>query len=238
MVTRVLDHHAGAQRATDRDERNKDHGIRRLRAEPAPDRSRFWLPGPNWLDQGNTGHCGGMAAANEAQASPVRVPAVDTAWGHDFYYEIKRRRWDPWGLEDGTSTQAVMRLYVARGLARAYAWGFNMGDLDRQLELGTVLCGTSWLTGMFSPNADGVIHATGADEGGHLWVCSGRYLNYRAPSGRTYGRAYRVLNSWGRWGRSRWAVLPHDEMDHVVFGLNGEVGVPVDRAFPPAAVTA
>ena len=225
---RVLDHQVGQER----DERNRLYGVRRLIAEDLRDRSKFHLRGPALLDQESTGHCGGFAAANEAQSSPFRVKGVDNEYAHGFYYEIKRRRWDGFGLEDGTTTQAVMRLYVARGLGRSYAWGFDIADVRRQLEFGPVLCGTSWTTDMFVPDSDGIIHPTGSDQGGHLWLADGWYRNFRGRSGRTYGRCLRLLNSWGTWGILGRAVIPEQEAQHVIFGLNGECGVPVTRTFP------
>jgi hypothetical protein len=226
---RVLDHHVGEER----DEHNKLFGVARLVPE-VPDTSRFWRPGPTLLDQGRTGHCGGFAAANEAQASPIRVRGVTNDYAHGYYYEIKDRGLDGFGREEGTSTQAVMKLGQARGLWAGYAWGFGMADFYRQLELGPVLCGTVWRTRMFDPSADGVLDVGGADEGGHLWLCTGRYRNYRGPSGRTYGPAIRIWQSWGEWGLGGRAVILADGAEDVIFGANGEAGVPVDRHFPPA----
>lgn len=228
---RVFDHHPGQ----DRDEENKRYGIRRLLPEPAPPGTKIWVPGPHLLDQANTGHCGGFAAANEAQASPVRVKGVDNDWAHGFYYEIKDRHLDPWGREDGTSTQAVMNLGRIRGLWSGYAWGFDISDTYRQLEFGPVLAGTTWTTGMLYPNPDGVIEATGGDEGGHLWLIIGRYRNYRGPSHKTYGPALKIRNSWGPWGLGGSAVIPEGDAAHVIYERDGECGVPLNRAFPPPA---
>lgn len=230
----VLDHHAGGQRATDRDEANRRFRIGLLEPVATPLHvSKFWARGPAEIDQGRTGHCGGECAANEAQSSPFRVRGVDSGWGHAFYYEIKDRGWDPWGREDGTSTQAVMRLLVARGLAQSYGWAFNLDELRTGLDSGPELCGTTWMTGMFTPSADGIIHPTGVDEGGHLWLADGWYKNFRGRSGRTYGPCLRLLNSWSwGWGRGGRAVLPMDEAAHVIFDLNGEVGLPLTRTWP------
>src|SRR4051794_13546785 len=83
-ASRTLDHHVGEHR----DERNKLFSVRRLLPTAWPV-SVFWTPGPALLDQRDTGHCGGFAAANEAQATPVRVKGVTNDWAHDFYYQIK-----------------------------------------------------------------------------------------------------------------------------------------------------
>jgi hypothetical protein len=165
----VLDHHYGEHR----DERNKLFGVRRLVAAPPRPPSVLWAPGPVLLNQGETGHCGGFGAANEAQASPVRVRHITNEWAHGFYYDIKDRHLDPFGREDGTTTQAVMDLYRLRGMARSYAWAFNLTDFRAGLTLGPLLVGTAYLARMFEPNRDGFAEVAGADEGGHLWLCTG-----------------------------------------------------------------
>jgi hypothetical protein len=149
--------------------------------------SRFWQAGSFALDQGDTGHCGGFALANEAQSSPFRVTGVNNDYAHHAYYYAKDHKFDPWGREDGTSTQAIMRVGTSIGVWRGYAWSFSLADLRLSLEVGPTLCGTVWRTDMFTPNRDGVILPTGFDEGGHLWLLDGWYANFRGRSGKTYG---------------------------------------------------
>jgi hypothetical protein len=225
----VLDHHYGEHR----DERNKLFGVQRLVAAPPRPPSVLWAPGPVLLNQGETGHCGGFGAANEAQASPVRVRRITNEWAHGFYYDIKDRHLDPFGREDGTTTQAVMDLYRLRGMARSYAWAFNLTDFRAGLTLGPLLVGTAYLARMFEPNRDGFAEVAGADEGGHLWLCTGRTNNYRGPSGRTYGPCVRMQQSWGEFGlRGRVYLRETDAVEGLFFGRDGEVSIPTDRTFP------
>jgi hypothetical protein len=227
-ASRTLDHHVGEHR----DERNKLFGVRRLLPTAWPV-SVFWTPGPTLLDQGPTGHCGGFAAANEAQATPVRVKGVTNDWAHDFYYQIKNLGLDPFGREEGTSTQAVMNLFRIRGLARSYAWAFNLDDFRIALQLGPLIVGTNYLTAMFAPNSDGLVEVAGNVEGGHLWLCTGRSNNWRGPSGKTYGPCVRMRQSWGDFGlRGSVYMREEDAVTGLFFGNDGEVGVPTDRLFP------
>jgi hypothetical protein len=54
------------------------------------------------------------------------------------------------------------------------------------------MCGTTWYDGMFYPDSHGVIRPTGADVGGHEYLCSGVSVT---------NRMLRFQNSWGSgWG--------------------------------------
>jgi hypothetical protein len=224
---RTLDHHHGPET---RDARNKNYRIGLIpRAAVALPARRWWLGGPV-LDQGQTGHCGGFGAADEAAASPVRVRPMTDAYAHAFYYRIKDRHLDNFGREDGTSVQAVMKNGQLDGLWQSYGWAMSMSEFDLALEHGPVIVGTDWTDGMFSPNADGVIEPTGNLAGGHCYVFTGRRSDH--PK---YGAIYRLRNSWGRgWGVNGNAYLRRSDVEHVVFGRDGEAAIPLHREFPKA----
>ena len=216
-MDRVLD------RIQEHDERSRAFGIARLVAEP-PEKAVWWVGGPV-LDQGREGHCGGFAAAGEAAASPFRQRGVDDAYGHAFYYEAKDRKLDPLGREDGTSTLAMLKVGQLRGLWDSYAWAFGAEDRRRNLRVGPFLLGVPWMTGMFEPDSDGIIRATGVEEGGHLVVVTGWSPNYRRK-----GPHYRIRQSWGvDHGRNGNVYLPEDDMEEVHVRRRGEAGVPVGR---------
>lgn len=190
--------------------------------------SRFWVGGPN-LNQRNTGHCGGFGAANEAGASPFRVNVTDD-YGHGYYYEIKDRGLDPWGREEGTSSLAVAKLGVIRGLWDSYWWARTGEDIPRGLGLGPMCFGLTWTTGMFEPDKYGFIHPTGIDEGGHFVCATGYSPNYR---GR-FGPTVRIRQSWGReHGCNGNVYIPLDELTDLMLGrvsqYAGEAFVPVGR---------
>lgn len=223
MTVALLDHHVGEQH----DPRSRAYGIARLVAEPPPDRTIVWTRGRVKLDQHSTAHCGGFGSANEAQASPFRVP-VDEAWAHGYYYEAKDRKLDPWGREDGTSTLAMLKVGQLRGLWDSYAWSFSMEDNHRAIRVGPFLAGLPWMTGMFTPDVDGIIRATGAEEGGHLVCVNGRLKNYRRK-----GPHWRIVQSWGEGhGRGGVVYLPEADLYDTQIARGGEVGIPVGRRLP------
>jgi hypothetical protein len=233
----VLDHRSGPDTWDPRSV--EKFPIRRLTAEVPVDASRsyWWSPGMAKLDQsaatsrmpaGPWGHCGGFGAANEAQASPIRVKGIDNDWGHDFYYEIKDRRLDPWGREDGTSSLAVAKLGVIRNLWDSYWWVDEPEDIVRGLSVGPMTFGVVWREGQFTPDRYGFIEPTGAENGGHF-VCANGY----SPNYRGRGPTVRITQSWGRdhgVNGNVYLRLPH--LVDLVFEQQGEGFVPVGRDFP------
>lgn len=228
IATRVLDQHLDAK-----DDASRAYGLARLVPEPARV-GHHYAPGPV-LDQGQDGHCGGFGLAAEAAASPVRVRGVDDAYGHAAYYEIKDRRLDNFGREEGTSSLAVAKLGVIRGLWASYWWALNgIEDLDRGFRVGPMCFGLPWFTGCFRPDVDGRIRATGQVEGGHFLVGVGRSMNYRRKGPHT-----KMQQSWGRdHGRGGFVWVPDEDMHTMLVDHRGEAFAPVQRADPvlrPAA---
>lgn len=220
----ILDH-----RYSQHDERNRAFGIAAAVSEPA-DKPVFWTGGPV-LDQGDQGHCGGFALAGEAAASPIRVQHVDNDYGHRAYYVAKDRHFDPFGREDGTTTNAMMRVGQVLGLFTSYRWAFSMEDLRRNIKLGPFLLGVPWLTGMMQPDSLGFIKATGVEEGGHLVVVTGWSPDYRRR-----GPHFRIRQSWGHdHGLNGNVYLPEEDMGIIYLDRRGEAGVPVNRTMPVAA---
>jgi hypothetical protein len=220
MTNRILD------RLPQKDPASRAYGIAEV-VPQVPTGSVWWTGGPV-LDQGQQGHCGGFAAAGEAAASPVRVPGVDDAYGHAFYYEAKDRGLDPWGREDGTSTLAMMKVGQLRGLWDSYRWAFSLDDLKRNLVVGPFLLGVPWFTGMFEPTSDGIIRATGVEEGGHLVCVTGWSPNYAHR-----GPMFRIRQSWGKdHGKGGNVYLPEADMYRIHIQGQGEAGVPITRRLP------
>lgn len=225
-IRRTLDHRHGPDA---RDERNKAYRITRL----VPGGSvplaheKTWRGGPV-LDQGQTGHCGGFGAADEAGASPVRVRVSDD-WAHAFYYGIKDAGLDPasWGREGGTSVQSVMKFGRMRGLWPGYGWAFSLDDLDAGLEAGPAIVGTDWPESAFTPHKGGLLDLSGTSAGGHCYIVTGKI---NSP---TVGRIYRIRNSWGHgWGSGGNAYVKREEFGALLFGADGECAIPTGRTFP------
>lgn len=225
-VHRVLDHHPKEQH----DPRSVERFHVARFVTDVPTKGKYHVP-PAWrLDQGQTGHCGGFASTNEYGSSPVRgKPAVDpNRWAHEFYYTAKSHHLDPWGMEEGTSTLAMMKVGQLLRIWDNYAWARSADDLKRNLQVGPFLFGVPYRTAMFSPNRDGWVEATGADEGGHLMCAYGWSPNWRGPSGKTYGPTLYLLQSWGLSFGYRGVI--RIAMDGAADLLaHGEAGVPIDR---------
>lgn len=225
MPQRVLDHHPGE----DHDPRSIERFHIARFVSDVPTKGRYWTP-PAWrLDQGQTGHCGGFSSVGELGASPFRVKPKDpTSYAHDFYYEAKRNRLDPFGLEDGTTTLAMMKVGQIHGHWENYAWARSVEDMKRNLEQGPFLFGVPYRTRMFTPNADGYAETSGNDEGGHLMCAYGWSKNWRGPSGRTYGETLFLLQSWGKdFGYNGVMRIRMDGAGDLL--RHGEAGVPIDR---------
>jgi hypothetical protein len=223
MTHRVLD------RLPQFDERSRRFGADRV-VPDVPTKGKAWEPGRQ-LDQESTGHCGGFTVAAEAAASPIRVRGVDNAYAHASYYMAKDHGLDPWGREDGTSTLAMMKVGQLRKLWASYVWAFSIDDVKRQLELGPVLLGIPWFTGMFRPTIENIIHPTGQEEGGHLLLIR-RWTPNLIVNGKRYGEAYHLRNSWGGQVNS-W--LLRDGLHKVLIDGRGEAAAPVERRLPTAA---
>lgn len=177
-----------------------------LRTAP-PARSVWWRRGL-WLDQQNTGHCTAFSITHEAAASPVRVPSLSNSSAHELYYEIKRKKYDPFGLEDGSTVDAAAKVGRDHGWWDAWLWADTLEEMWAGITVGPLLLGTYWTTGMFTPDSDGIIKPTGGDEGGHAYCVDGRAVNL----GRK-GPHYRIEQSWGRdWGLNGRAFIAEEDL--------------------------
>lgn len=187
------------------DERSKEYPIRELVGAKEP-------RGFSWqhyvTDQGRQGACVGHACLQEAAARPVPVfgdpkrrPA-DQALLEATAREVYKRaqQLDPWPGEqyEGTSVLAGVQAGQERGWWREYRWALGPGAdaaaKDVILALGykgPVIMGTWWRSGMWSPDADGYLRATGSNEGGHAYLLTA----YSKKRDAVY-----TPNSWGGAG--------------------------------------
>lgn len=217
----ILDHHPKEQHDPRSIER---FHIARFISE-VPTRGKYWTPPPWRLDQLNTGHCGGFASTNEAGASPFRQKFTGdpNEYAHQFYYRAKEWKLDPWGLEEGTSTLAMLKVGQRLGHWENYAWARTVDDLKRNLEAGPFLFGVPYMTGMFSPDKYGIVHATGVEEGGHLMCAFGWSPNWYGRGPMLY-----LAQSWGaEFGDNGIIRIPMDEAGWLL--ARGEAGSPVSR---------
>lgn len=139
---------------------------------PPVDLDVVWqLPDPV-LDQGDTPHCGGFGGAQWGNLEPVsdhyREPDA-----HALYYESVAIGGFP-GTEDGVESRWVAKALQARGRLETYAFAVGAQEvIDWVRTRGPVMMGTDWTSGMFTPDANGLVSVTGAVQGGHFWVVCG-----------------------------------------------------------------
>lgn len=195
-------------RLEQRDERSLNYPIRALVGGRKP-RAYTWRH--YVTDQGNQGACVGHACTQEAAArpkpvygDPVRNPAAVQTLNDDARAVYRRaQQLDPWEGEEptysGTSVLAGVQAGVERGWWSEYRWALGPGPEaaanDVILALGyagPVIMGTVWRSGMWRPDADGYLRATGNDEGGHAYLL----VSYSLKRDAVW-----TPNSWGGAGQ-------------------------------------
>lgn len=190
-------------------------------------KSRYWVPGVV-LDQGSEGACVGFGCTAEALASPARVKFPEST-GDEVARVIYRRaqKIDEWEGEnyDGTSVRAGMLVGREHGWWEGFKWALNMGELRAALDLGPVVIGVEWRSGMYETWKDGQVKVYGDVVGGHCLLITGY-----SPNWNGWGPHYRWRNSWGReYGVNGSAYIDADELNAVLFQSGGEAAVPIGR---------
>lgn len=168
-------------------------------------------------DQGDDPYCVGFAWAHWLEANPLcqQLPG-------DGIYRLAKYL-DNWNGEnyEGTSVRAGAKVLGILKYIREYRWATTVTPVvNTILAVGPVVCGVDWHEGMMSPDAKGVIHATGEVVGGHAVLLDG----VSKPR-----RMVRVKNSWGtNWGRNGRAWLSFADL-HDLLGSLGEACLGVER---------
>ena len=143
---------------------------------------------PVILDQGNNGTCvafGICGALNTADGGAKFADADALA----FFLTIPGAGPLPDG---GAQVRDGLQKAKDNGWILAYSALNTEADITSWIENhGPVVFGTDWYEGMFTPDKDGTVHITGADQGGHCY-----YGNGDVTPGD-----YSDVNSWGTsWG--------------------------------------
>lgn len=193
--------------------------------------------GPLWpdsvvLDQGQYGTCVGNGWAGWGDTGPVQ-DAYDEKAARAIYYDATVADGSPdnpdapGGGQQGASVRGGAKAMQKRGRLTAYAFTTVLADVSEWLALhGPVVIGIDWTADMFNPDADGLIHATGAVQGGHCVVLRQRLDGTK----RTLGR-----NSWGRgWGVGGDFTIGDTDLARLLGNggeacLAAEVGAPVAK---------
>jgi hypothetical protein len=169
-----------------------------------------------FLDQGVEGACTGFGTAHALASSPKPDQDIADAVARDIYHEARRQ--DEWEGEnyEGSSVNGAMKAARQMGFISSWHWCFNMPEMRHALSYhGPVVIGVNWYSGMFQPNAQGVLEVTGYLAGGHCLEVSG----YK-------GDLYRLENSWGKdWGDNGGAWIRQPDLVRLLLE-NGEFACP------------
>jgi len=172
-----------------------------LKKAPIPKSGRKMWYNDVSLNQGNTPTCVGHAWAGFLISQPKRQFGVDP---FDIYREAQKVDEWPGNSYNGTSVRAGAKVLRKIGKLKSYRWAFDIKTtLNWLYNVGPVVVGTLWYTGMYRPNRAGLIRPTGRPDGGHAYILQGVDFNRKQV---------RICNSWGiNWGqRGRaWMYLGH-----------------------------
>lgn len=198
------------------DARDKQYPMRRLVRRIALPASRMWTSRKAFvLDQGQTPHCVGFSWAGFLEAAPWmhQLSAGDA----DRFYHLAQENdeWDGTNYEGSSVRGGAKALTILGLITGEYVWAQKEADVwDFVRGRGPVTAGTTWLTGMFDPDARGYLNLTGGEEGGHAWLILG------ASAKR---QAYRMVNSWGEgWGDKGRAWVRREDFRVLLEELGGE----------------
>ncbi|MFW5847668.1 MAG: C1 family peptidase [bacterium] len=186
---------------------------------------KYWHPSIWWGNQRASPHCVGYSWVHWLTEGPItqKKSRKSTDIPYDpskLYYEAQKV--DQWEGEnyDGTSVRAGAKILKQRGFISEYRWAWTIEDvIDGLLYAGPLVVGTFWTEGMFFPDDDGIITATGQTAGGHAYLLDG--IN-------TKRGIIRIKNSWGReWGNKGFAYISIDDMAKLI-SYQGEACLAVE----------
>jgi hypothetical protein len=166
-------------------------------------KSKMWTLSDIRIDQGASPRCAGYSGQNWELTEPVMDPYEKSITGDDLYTACKQV--DGYPDQDGTTTNALMKVLRDRGLVKTWTWAWLPSTVKRfVLGKGPVLVGSWWRAGMDNYSADFTMSYTGENRGGHAYLLVG-YDDAR--------KAFRVLNSWGdHWADNGCAWLTYGSL--------------------------
>jgi hypothetical protein len=193
------------------DEQSKGYRAVTLTDQTKP-RTKSWVRGGPY-DQGQTPKCvafTGKGILNTTTLSAAVPYAVRSKYDPDVFYRGAQANDEWYGSDyDGTSGLGLCRYLKTNGKIRAYHWAFGLDEALLTLSwVGPLGIGIMWMNDMFDPDADGYLHATGGEAGGHEIEVTGIDVTRKRVT---------VTNSWGpEWGRNGRAYMSFDTLGKVL----------------------
>lgn len=171
------------------------------------------------LDQGSLGSCTGNDGIGRL-GTGLYFATVDV---RDRYHNLDEddavdlyslaTQADPfpgaWPPEDtGSDSLSVAKVLLGFGMISGYTWCFTMAELLQALMERPVGFGTYWFSGMFSPDANGLVKPTGQVAGGHQFCMDG----YDQERGWFW-----ATNSWGTgWGNGGRFAMEGETVQYLI----------------------
>lgn len=195
------------------------------------------------LQQGDLGSCVANTGAELLSCEPfwstlpeqLRTTLSDAATAEAWAVELYRRltREDPfpgaWEPDDtGSDGLTLAKVLKALGLIAGYRHATSFAAFLAAVQETPVAVGTVWRSGMNTPDAEGIIRATGTVDGGHEWLCREVDVDRELVWVDNHWS-----DAWGRWGR---AALPFADFEQLLAD-EGDVTVmvPLDQPAPVPA---
>lgn len=188
------------------------------------------------LDQGNLGSCTGNAMVGMLMSGPFYEPIrakvgrnLDETDAVGIYADATHIDhflgvYPP--QDTGSSGLAVCKAVqhekYGRQWIKGYAHCFSLEHMLRTLVLQPCIAGTLWLSGMDSPDQNGIVHATGDVRGGHEYVMD--ELVWVDDDLASPSNLIGFLNSWGRgFAKEGHFYMPVPEFDSKLRKQQGDV---------------
>lgn len=173
-------------------------------------------------NQGDLGSCTGMAMAGWLSCAPhCGDPNLfrenEAVWLYNGATRLDVFDGEHPPTDTGSSGLGVAKSARHLGMIRGWSQAFTTEAMLQALMSGPVLIGSVWTEDMFNPDPTGQVKPTGAEAGGHEYLCrgwDGQYLfcdNSWGPEWGPLGGSFRLsMASWEDL-RKRQAdvVVPH-----------------------------
>jgi hypothetical protein len=224
------------------DERSRNFTVRAYLEQLPPAkrmRGRTWSPGPV-LDQGQEGACVGFACTHRRNGLPKRFGY--TAEDAQRVYKLAQTL-DIWPGEDydGTSVLAGMKAGQQMHWWEEYRW-CGAGSqrvlddvLDALDDIGPVVIGIDWLSGMMQPRPSGLLDCSGRIVGGHAVCVVGYRMKARLRGEQRPLEVAVIQQSWGTdhgagaYGQlGGFVFMKLDDLERLLH-QQGEAVVPIER---------
>ena len=169
-----------------RDERDSDYKISSiLPSKDTPLVFKKWKIG-EIIDQGKTSACVACAADLLLRSAPKIQKSI--GWKKIFEESKLVDNLDD-NKSDGTTIRGAMKVLQSHGYLSNYYWAQDLEDVVKYLvEIGPVLAGTKWYSGMTEIDKFGFVSTRGIVEDNHCYLIYG----VNVPEGY-----FLAANSWG-----------------------------------------